>query len=288
MSSSAALLAAALALVLLAPTGAVATGAAPAPELEAGFQLLYNLQFESAEKKFREYQARHVGDPLGFAAEASGLAFREFYRLGLLRSKTLLGSKPPQDGPSPKPDEELRRRFYAALARTQTLAEQRLKKDSRDQDAWFSLALASGLSADYTYLVEKRSWASLNYAREADERARRLLELNPAYFDAYLPVGVTNYILANLPFHQRLFVRLTGISGSKPKAIQQLELVAQRGDLLKPFARILLALMSLREGDRARARKLLLELKQEFPGNSIFPMELAMLDAPASAAESGP
>ena len=92
-----------------------------------------------------------------------------------------------------------------------------------------------------------------------------------------LPVGLNNYVLAGLPFHQRLFLHLAGIAGDKPRGIQQLEQTAGHGHLLKPFARIVLALIAAHEKDLAHARKLLEELQQEFPLNTIFPKELSRL-----------
>ncbi len=253
-----------------------------ATELETGFRSLYNLQFEAAQKQFREYQHRSPEAPLGFVAEAAGLAFQEFHRLGLLSSKNFLGLRPQAGEAAVKPDEELGRRFRAALAKSQELAQQRLRKEPNEQEALFSLAVADGLNADYTYLVEKRGWASLKLARQSDTFAKRLLELNPGYYDAYLPIAAFDYILASLPMHQRFFLRFTGLSGDKERAFEKMRSVAEHGGLLRPFAKILLALMCLREQQQAHARQLLVELKEEFPRNSIFPMELAMLTQSAA------
>ena len=265
--------------LLLAPQAARGSS-----ELEAGFHTLYNLQFDAAQKQFQEYQRRNPADPLGFAAEAAGLAFQEFHRLGLLTSRNFLGDRPQADGSAPKPDEVLSRRFHAAMDRAQNLAQQRLLTNPGDQNALFAMALTGGLHADYTYLVERQGWASLKLVRDAESTARRLLEINPDYYDAYLALGALNYILANLPIHQRLFLRVAGISGDKRRAFTLMESVAQRGGLLAPFARILLALMCLREQETARARRLLLELQEQFPLNSIFPTELALLDHGAARA----
>ncbi len=142
----------------------------------------------------------------------------------------------------------------------------------------FTLTLVHGLSADYLYLVEKRGLKSLMHARQADGYAKRLLAENPSYYDAYLAVGATNYILANLPTAQRFFLRLGGISGGKRRGVEQLEVAGRQGRLLKPFAKILLALIAARDQDAPRARQLLLELREEFPSNTIFSSELALLD----------
>jgi len=66
--------------------------------------------------------------------------------------------------------------------------------------------------------------------------------------------------------------------------IQQLEIAAERGHYLRPFAKILLALAALREKQPEVARKQLTELVAEFPENPLFANELAKLNVPPAAA----
>jgi predicted Zn-dependent protease len=58
-----------------------------------------------------------------------------------------------------------------------------------------------------------------------------------------------------------------------------LKLTAERGRYLAPFARILLAIAYVRDNDNTRARELLSALRQEFPDNSLFALEIARLDS---------
>jgi prolipoprotein diacylglyceryltransferase len=269
--------AAPLALFLAATLPASAQPPVPSPDLVAGFRRLYELSFEEGIRRFHTFQKEHPADPLGYTAEAAGVAFHEFHRLELLMSQNFLGPRPLLDGAHPKADPAKRRRLNEAVGQAQELARMRLKADPRHQDSMFALALTYGLEADYAYLVERRALAALRAAREAESWAKRLLALNPEYFDAHLAPGAANYILASLPGPQRFFLRLGGIRGSKAAGIAQLEIVAGQGVLLKPFAKILLALIAVRERSPARARQLLVELRQEFPANTLFPKELAML-----------
>ena len=55
----------------------------------------------------------------------------------------------------------------------------------------------------------------------------------------------------------RWFVRLGGVSGDKQVGLSELQLTAQRGHYLAPFARILLAIAYVREKDKPRAREML-------------------------------
>jgi hypothetical protein len=52
-------------------------GVSPAPGLDAGFQLLYELKPAEARAQFAEWQTSHPGDPLGSVSEAASYLFEE-------------------------------------------------------------------------------------------------------------------------------------------------------------------------------------------------------------------
>jgi hypothetical protein len=119
--------------------------------------------------------------------------------------------------------------------------------------------------------------------RKAEDEAGRLLAIDPSQQDAYVALGASNYIIGCLPAYKRLFLRIGGIHGDRARGIQQMQIAAQHGRYLQPFAKILLALAFEREHETGRARSLLAELTQEFPGNPLFAHELALAqqDSPA-------
>ena len=77
----------------------------------------------------------------------------------------------------------------------------------------------------------------------------------------------------------RWLVRLDGLSGDKAAGISELELTAQRGRYLAPFARILLAIAYVRDKEKARALEVLSALRADFPGNTLFPREIMRLQS---------
>jgi hypothetical protein len=146
------------------------------------------------------------------------------------------------------------------------------------------MTLSLGMQADYASLIEKHQLESLGMIREADTFAKRLLAVNPDAADAYLTLGAANYIIGSLPALKRFLLKFKGISGDKHGGIQQLEIAAERGRYLRPFAKIILAMAALREKNIALARTQLGELVAEFPQNPLFVTELAKLDARSDAA----
>jgi len=249
------------------------------PSLDAGFQLLYELKPEDARASFAAWQASHLEDPVGSAAEAASYLFEESYRQGVLSSEFFLDDKRFFGAIAITPDGALRDAFFAAVRRAQDLARRRLDSDPHDANALFGMTLSLGMQADYASLIEKQQLESLAMIGEADTFARRLLAVNPDAADAYLTLGTANYIIGSLPPVKRLLLHLKGISGDKRAGIRQLEIAAARGRYLRPFAKIMLALAALREKKTEIARMHLEELVAEFPGNPLFGGELARLNA---------
>ena len=59
--------------------------------------------------------------------------------------------------------------------------------------------------------------------------------------------GTAEYIVGSMPFFFRWFVHMDNVEGNKKKGIDELELVARKGKYYGPFARMLLAVIAMRE-----------------------------------------
>jgi hypothetical protein len=253
------------------------------PELDAGFHLLYELKFEEARNHFELWQKSHPEDPLGSASEAAAYLFEECYRQGVLTSEFFLDDKRFLGKIPLKPDPKLRAAFFAADKQAQDLAQSRFKTNPDDANALFAMTLSLGMQANYASLIDKRQLDSLKKVREADVYAKKLLVVAPDAADAYLGLGMANYFIGSLPGTKKFFLSFAGIHGDKKAGIQQLEITAEHGHYLRPFAKILLALAALREKKTEVARTQLKELVAEFPENQLFASELAKLNSPRTA-----
>lgn len=249
------------------------------PPLDHGFQLLYNLDFDQAHGIFAQWEQSHPDDPMGPTADAAGLLFSEFHRLGVLESQFFELDKRFENRPKLNPDPAIRTRFDAAIAQADKIARARLAKNSKDEQALFSLTLINGLQADYAALIEKRNLESLHYTKEASGWADQTLAVDPNCYDAHIAGGISKYLVGSMSAPMRWLVRLGGVAGDKEAGVKELKLVADRGHYLAPFADILLAIAYVRDHDKQRARELLASLHDEFPANPLFPQEIARLDA---------
>ena len=277
-------------LVALALCGAaLPMGGRPAPSrepdaLDLGYRRMYSLDFEGASRAFAAWQRERPEDPRGPVSEAAGLLFSELYRLGILETQFFVDDGKFSERGSRKPDPEAKVRFDDARKRAEALARRRLAQDAADADALFALALAAGLEADYLALIEDRNVAALSPTKRASECAEKLLRVDPDYADAYLATGLSKYLIGSTPAPIRWVLSIGGFSGDKKEGIRELELTSERGRFLAPFARLLLAMAYLRQGDDARARRMLERLQEEFPENPLYAREIARIAAGKSGA----
>lgn len=246
-----------------------------APELSAGFDLLYEQRFPEARSAFASWESRNPGEPFGEVALAASYLFEELYRQDVLTSKFFLDEKKFLHGIEAKPDAERMGHFRETLAEAQRLAQERQKKSPEDADALFALTLAAGMESDALSILEKRHLDALKRMKEANKYAKQLLAQYPDATDAYVAPGIANYILGSLNFGSRFLLRFGGMHGNKKLGMEQVAKTAETGRYLGPFAKTILALAARREHQNALAQSLLRELKERYPGSALFASEYA-------------
>jgi hypothetical protein len=239
-------------------------------EIEQGFQSMYNLDFQTAQQDFSTWERTHPEDPLGPVSQAAGLLFSEFARLDILESQLFTNDKLFEARAKPTPDPKVRQQFYAAVDRGDQLADAALKLHPNDTNALFAKVLAQGLRSDYVAMIDKQDLAALSYIKQGRVLAQQLLQEKPDAYDALLAVGVENYMTGIKPAPERWMLRLGGIKPDKEQGIRELQQTAAHGNLLKPFAKLLLAVAALRDNNNAQGCGLLRELSESYPHNPLY------------------
>jgi hypothetical protein len=241
---------------------------------------MYDLDFESAHQTFAAWEQAHPQDPLGPVSNAAAYLFSEFERMHILESELFIDDSTFARRQKFTPDPKIQAAFESELRRSEQKADQVLARSPDDHSAMFAKVMAGGLRSDYLALVEKRNLAALGTIKSARTLAEKLLAADPSYYDAYLAIGVENYLLSVHPAPVRWLLRLSGAQTDKQEGLAKLRLTAEKGHYLAPYARLLLAVAALRDHDRSRARELLAGLAQEFPHNPLYRRELARIDQP--------
>jgi polyisoprenoid-binding protein YceI len=238
--------------------------------LDRGYRQLYNLEFSAAHQTFADWIASHPADPLGPASNAVADLFAAMDRMQILQSQFFTNDHDFLAGPTgpPLPD------FERELGVAESLA---ARAPANDTNALYAQALCHGLRADYLGVLQKRYLASVGEMKLGQAVAQRLLAIDPGKADAYLAVGIENYVLGLKPAPVRWLLRLDGASTNKVEGLRQLRLTAANGHYLQPYAKILLAIAALRDHDPATAAGLLEGLASEFPANPLYTTELRRL-----------
>jgi hypothetical protein len=240
---------------------------------------MYNQDYVGAHDVLDRYIATRPQDPLPYAFRASAYLFYELDRLGVLESEFLTDDKQiAEKKKKVDPDPVVREKFVRAVHDVETRADAILKVNPDDTQALFAMCIAQGVSTDYMAFVEKKQFSSLSVAKRSNGYAQHLLKVDPKFYDAYLTAGISEYMLGSLPFFVRWFVHFDNVDGSKDRGVERLRLVAREGHYFKPFSKIMLSIIGLREKRPQETQQWLTELARDYPENRLFRKELAKLN----------
>ena len=245
------------------------------PELNAGFDLLYEQKFAEARQVFTSWESRNLEDPFGEVAVAASYLFEELCDQGVLTSDFFLNDKKFLHGIDGRPNPQRMSHFDEALTRARELAKARQTTNPNDGEALFALTLAAGMESDAESILQKKHMDGLKRMKEANKYAECLLANYPEATDAYIALGIANYIIGSQNAGSRFALWFDGIHGNKKLGMEQVARAAENGRYLRPFAKIVLALAACREKQATLAQKLLRELSEQFPDSELFASEYA-------------
>ena len=266
------------------PTGsAEATDRAKLDSLRrSGIEALYNLDYDKAQRDFKEIVQLYPNHPAGPQLLAARVWIKTLYESRRLQS-SLYSSESFFSSGDDKVDPKIIAEFRKLTREAKRLAEVRLKQNPEDLEALDWLAAINGLKASFEEAVERRHFAALKDADDAVDRHRQVLKLDPSFLDAGLTVGLYEYVVGSLPLPIKVVAGITGFRGSKKKGLALLERVAKEGTWSRDDAKTLLIVLYTREKRYADALNHARELSAKYPRNYLFRLEAA--DALVSQAE---
>ena len=238
-----------------------------------------NLEYDQAQAALDGFLKDHPDDLQALNNLGMVILYREMFHRGLLESH-LYGKKGEAFDPVTTPvTPEFQDQLFAVLDKAHSLADQRVGKDPKDKEALYWGGVTHGTRATY-YFTLKRSWkGALDEAKAAQKQHKTLLELDPAFVDANLIVGVQDYVVGSLPWIVKLFAALVGAHGDRDRGLAEVEKVAQNGNYARDDARTVLAVLYQREERWADARHVLEDLVRRFPRGFLSAQELASICA---------
>ena len=247
-----------------------------------GLDALYNIDYDKAQRDFKEIVQLYPNHPGGYQLLAARLWIKTLYESRRLQS-SLYSSESFYANGDDKVDPKIVTEFRNLTREAKRLAEARLKQDPKNIEALDFLANTEGLKASFEEAVERRHFAALRDGNDAVDHHREVLKLDPRYVDAQITIGLYEYVVGSLPLPVKVIAGATGYRGSKKRGLAMLEQVAREGHWAQDDAKTVLVLLYTREKRFEDVLKLTRELSAKYPRNYLLRLETA--DALVSLAE---
>lgn len=232
-----------------------------------GYEALFNLEYETAHKRFQQMIDLAPDDPAGAECYASSLWVQQLNEAWKLKS-TLYSDN--AGDTKTRIDRKQSEEFHRWTRQAKQLSQARLRKNPKDVEALYLLGAAEGLESVFAAGVERKFMPAFRSGTDAVEHHRAVLKLAPDFHDAELTIGLMNYVIGSLPLPTKMIAATMGVRGSKKRGLEALERVAKEGKWARDIARMLLIDLYKHEKRFDDAAKMARELAEKYPRNNLF------------------
>ena len=240
----------------------------------SGIDALYNIDYDKAQRDFKEIVRLYPNHPGGYQLLAARVWIKTLYESRRLQS-SLYSSQSFYTNGDDKVDPKIVTEFRNLTREAKRLADAKLKQDPKNVEALDFLANTEGLKASFEEAVERRHFAALRDGNDAVNHHREVLKLDPKYVDAQITIGLYEYVVGSLPLPVKIIAGATGYRGSKKRGLAMLEQVAREGRWAQDDAKTVLVLLYTREKRFEDVLKLTRELSAKYPRNYLLRLETA-------------
>jgi tetratricopeptide (TPR) repeat protein len=244
----------------------------------AGYEALYNLDYATARAKFNELREHTPQHPVGDLSLAVVTWMEHLYKTRRLQTTLYAQSGFYAGGTKSKGDTieaEVEKTFRAYIEQAKTKAKKLVDALPNDPDALYFLGSVYGVLAGYEATAGRKFMAALRNGSRSHEYQQRVIKLRPDAWDAYLTIGLYDYIVGSLPGFVRFLVGIAGIRGDKERGIKELRMAVEKGLYAQDDATVILLAVYQREGRPHEALPLLEKMVTSYPRNYLIRLELA-------------
>jgi tetratricopeptide (TPR) repeat protein len=242
-----------------------------------GFRFLYEMKYPEAKTQFEQMIQKDPSHPAGYIYLASSVWLEQLSKMRRLQTQIYNRGNAFFQQQNDPTDPQVEKAFYGMIEKGRIRANMRLKSNRNDLAGLYYLGTAHGAIAGYESTIKRSFFSSLQNGKKAVEAHKMLIKRYPHVADAYLSVGMYNYVVGNLPVGVKLLMLLGGVHGSKEEGLKQLEKAFRDGSLARDEAAVILVILYDRERRQEDALKLLKGLSEKYPGNPVFPFESATM-----------
>lgn len=240
----------------------------------SGLDGLYNIEYDKAERDFKEIVKLLPNHPGGYQLLAARVWIKTLYESRRLQS-SLYSSQGFYSSGDDKVDPKIITEFRNYTREARRLAEAKLKQEPKNIEALDFLANTEGLKAAFEEAVERKHFSALRNGNDAVSHHRAVLKLDPEYIDAQITIGLYEYVVGSLPLPIKILAGATGYRGSKKRGLEMLEQVAKGGRWARDDAKSVLIVLYTREKRYADVLPFTRELSAKYPRNYLLRLETA-------------
>lgn len=140
-----------------------------------------------------------------------------------------------------------------------------IDKNENDLDAQMYMGWTYTMRAFLVYTVDRNVLKAASDIKDGNKALTFVVEKNPNYNDAYLGLGVYNYMISMIPKKLQWLTSILGYSGNKDEGRKQLIIAATKGIYTQTEAKVYLTLLSWREENYTDAEDYANQLKKTYP-----------------------
>lgn len=247
------------------------------PAVRDGFDHFYILDFDGALSRFEAVLKAHPQDPMAFGYVQMATVFRELYHQDLLdttyyaHDSFLTSKRNVPVAPA------TRQRIEYLTDTGIRLADDRIRANSNDKDAYFARGYLRGIHAAFITLVDHSYVSAARQGYAARNDSEQVLKLDPQYADARMAVGIQQFAVASLPGWVRMLVGIMGVGGNKERGLSMLREAAAHGVITSVESRTVISLFLRHDGRYPEALVVQHGLAVQFPHDYLYRLEEANL-----------
>jgi hypothetical protein len=243
----------------------------------------YNIDYAGAREKYEEIRKRLPQHPAGDLYLATLIWLEHLYKSRRLQTSLYKNDssfyagaeKAREESEGDAVDPAVDRAFRDRMAQAKTKALALVSRNKDDADALFYLGSYYGVMAGYEASVARKFFGAIRNGSRCVDAHKKVLKLKPDYYDAYLSVGMYDYIVGSLPFAYKAIATIAGIRGNKERGIERLQTVVQKNADSADDARVLLLAVYQNEERYEDSLAILEHLSGKYPRSYLVRLEKA-------------
>lgn len=264
----------------------ILTSSLPADLVELrreGNAAMYNIDYATARTKFEEIRKRLPQHPAGdlYLGTVIWLEYLNKSRrlqTSLYRDESNFyagAEKAKEDSEGDVVDPAVDRAFRDRMAQAKTKALALVARNKNDADALYFLGAYYGVMAGYEASTARKFFAAMRNGSRSVDAHQKVIKLKPDYYDAYLSVGMYDYIVGSLPFAYKTLATIAGVRGNKERGITRLRTIVDKDAASADDARVLLLAVYQNEKRYEDSLAILRQLNEKYQRSYLIKLEMA-------------